>query len=158
MEKGLKNDPFGFFVEPVPGRFGAVPKHGGANKHLHLIYFLMKCSFIFLVAQLTFVSMLLASHVKSQDLSARIPLHLEKSSVRESLLRIEQQSGVRFVLPEALLAAEGKKVTLHDESIMVKDALSDVFNGTQLEYRLLNGRSGKPQTRTHPVQRSHYRR
>ncbi|UYQ95646.1 carboxypeptidase-like regulatory domain-containing protein [Chitinophaga horti] len=145
MQKGLKNDPFGFIVEPVPERFSLVLKPGAAGnpptarKPLHKICFLMKCSFIFLVAQLTFVTMLFADHVKSQDLSLRIPLHLDNANVRESLLHIEKQSGVRFLLPEALLATEGKKVTVHADNIMVKDALTGIFNGTSLDYQLLNG-------------------
>jgi TonB-dependent receptor len=145
MEKGLKDNPLGFIVEPVPENFEFVLKSEGAGqplaagRHLHKIYFLMKCSFIFLAVQLTFISILFASHLKSQDLSTRIDLHLEKTSVKESLLNIEKISGVRFLLPETVFSAVRKTVTLHKENITVKDAISTIFYGTDLEYRLLNG-------------------
>lgn len=146
MEKGLKTDPFRFIVEPVPERFELVLKSDGAagsppavSRHLHKIHFLMKCSFIFLAVQLTFISLLFADHLKSQDLSTRVNLHIEKAGIKESLLNIEELSGVRFLLPEAVFMAEAKKVTLHKENITVKDALTDIFHGTGLEYRLLNG-------------------
>lgn len=146
MKKGLKYDPLGFNVEPVPVSFEHVLNANGhagippvANKHLHKIYFLMKCSFIFLAAQLTFVSLLFADHLKSQDLSVRIDLHLEEQGVRESLLSIEKLSGVRFLLPEQLLAGAGKKVTINKDNISVKEALTNIFNNTGLDYHLLNG-------------------
>ncbi|WP_109699390.1 TonB-dependent receptor [Chitinophaga deserti] len=99
----------------------------------------MKCSFIFLVLQLTFVTLLLGGHVKSQDLSTKLDLHLNKAGVRESLLHIEKESGVRFLLPEELLEHAGKPVTLYEKNITVKDALTHIFSGTDLTYRLLNG-------------------
>lgn len=146
MQKGLKNGPFGFNVVPVPGSFGFVLKladaagyRSAADRQLHKIYFLMRCSFIFLVIQLTCASLLFADHVKSQDLSARIKLHLEKAGLRESLLSIEQKSGIHFLLPEAVLASTDKKVTLHEEDITVKDALNGIFSGTGLEYKQVNG-------------------
>ncbi|WP_341838729.1 TonB-dependent receptor [Chitinophaga caseinilytica] len=99
----------------------------------------MKCSFIFLLIQLTCVSLLLAGTATGQDLSARLDLRLTNAGVRESLLLIEKESGVRFLLPESLLENTGKKITLHQPGISVKDALAHVFAGTELTYKLLNG-------------------
>nr|WP_295125447.1 TonB-dependent receptor [uncultured Chitinophaga sp.] len=145
MKKGLKYDPLGFIVQPVPVRFEHVLKaerEAGlqpSRKHLYKIYFLMRCSFIVLVAQLTFISLLFADHVKSQDLSLKVDLQLQNAGVRESLLSIEEKSGVRFLLPEELMASTTKKVTLHEKGIVVKDAIKGILSGTSLEYKLLNG-------------------
>lgn len=144
MEKGLKNDPLGFFAEPVPESFEFVLKPTGAGlspaaRRRHKIYFLMKCSFIVLAAQLTFASLLFADNLKSQDLSRRLNLHLHDASVRESLLKVESESGVHFLLPEALLATVHKKIRLHKEDITVKDAITGILSGTSLDYHLLNG-------------------
>ncbi|GEP91655.1 TonB-dependent receptor [Chitinophaga terrae (ex Kim and Jung 2007)] len=145
MEKGLKNDPLGFFVEPVPESFEFVLKPTGAgsppatNRYRHKIYFLMKCSFIVLATQLTFVSLLFADNLRSQDLSRRLTLHIEGANIKESLLKIEKESGVNFLLPEALMSSDSKKVSLHNDDISVKDAIAGVLSGTSLEYRLLNG-------------------
>lgn len=145
MEKGLKKDPLGFFVEPVPESFEFVLKPSGAGsppascKHRHKIYFLMKCSFIVLAAQFTFVSLLFADNLRSQDLSRRLNLDLKDADVRASLLKIESETGVNFLLPESLLATVDKKVNLHKADITVKDAIAGVLSGTSLEYHLLNG-------------------
>lgn len=99
----------------------------------------MKCSFIFLLIQLTCISLLLAGPVRSQDLSARLDLQLSGTGVRESLLHIEKESGVRFLLPESLLEHTAKKVTLLQNNITVKDALAHILHDTDLSYRLVNG-------------------
>ncbi|RAJ76650.1 TonB-dependent receptor [Chitinophaga dinghuensis] len=146
MEKGLKKDPLGFFVEPVPESFEFVLKPSGTAgsppvscKHRHKIYFLMKCSFIVLAAQFTFVSLLFADNLKSQDLSRRLNLDLKDADVRASLLKIESETGVHFLLPESLLSTVNKKVNLRKEDITVKDAIAGVLSGTPLEYHLVNG-------------------
>ncbi|RFS22055.1 hypothetical protein DVR12_13690 [Chitinophaga silvatica] len=99
----------------------------------------MKCSFIVLAVQFTFVSLLFADNLKSQDLSRRLNLDLKDADVRASLLKIESETGVHFLLPESLLANVNKKVNLHKDDITVKDAISGVLSGTSLEYHLLNG-------------------
>lgn len=121
MKKGLNHDPL------------------GANKLLSKIYFLMRCSFILLVAQLTFVSLLFAESTRSQDLSTKIDLQLDKVGIKETLLNIERESGIRFLLPDELLKGNAKKITLHQRDISVKDALHDILDKTNLQYKLLNG-------------------
>ncbi|RAJ08740.1 TonB-dependent receptor [Chitinophaga skermanii] len=145
MKKGLKNDPLGFTVEHIPvnlanawlviGRWltrSITPKHSK-------IYFLMRCSFIILVVQLTCLSMLFASNAKSQDLHLKVNLQLENTSIKESILRIEKLSGIRFLLPEDVLMKERKSITLHESEISVKDALHKVFINTNLQYKLVDG-------------------
>lgn len=145
MKKGLKNDPLGKVMHAVTDGYAYECNASGSSAallpsgRLLQIHFLMKCSFIFLVLQLTFVTLLLGGHVKSQDLSTKLDLHLNKAGVRESLLHIEKESGVRFLLPEELLEHAGKPVTLYEKNITVKDALTHIFSGTDLTYRLLNG-------------------
>lgn len=135
MKKGLKHDPLGF----IPFHQHHAPRAENNSKHIRKIYFLMRCSFIFLVVQLTFVSLLFADDLKSQDLHLKMNLRLEQSGLKESLLVIEKETGVRFMLPEAVLAGVSKNITLHRENISVKDALALILVNTNLEYRSLNG-------------------
>lgn len=140
MKKGL-NDPFGNIVGAAPINFQRAPGtgSGAASRALRLICFLMRCSCIILAVQLTFTSLLFAEEVKSQDLNIRLDLQLEKSGLKESLLKIEQQTGVHFLLPEELLAAVNKKITLQQNGIRLKDALDQMLANTQLAYRPMNG-------------------
>ncbi|WP_343303451.1 carboxypeptidase-like regulatory domain-containing protein [Chitinophaga niabensis] len=99
----------------------------------------MRCSFIMLIVHLTFISLLFADNLKGQDLTLKMNLRLENSGLKESLLTIEKQTGVRFLLPEELLAGASKSINLYREDISVKDALSLLLNNTPLSYRSLNG-------------------
>lgn len=140
MKKGL-NDPFGNSVDIVPLTFQHAPGagNGAASRILRLICFLMRCSCIILVIQLTFAGLLPAKGVKSQDLNIRLNLQLENAGLKESLLKIEQQTGVHFLLPEAVVAGTAKKITLHQSDIRVKDALDLMLLNTNLTYRAVNG-------------------
>lgn len=146
MKKGLKN-PLGRTAEPVSlnlhhayaAEVGAVRSLVNSRQQRAIYYFLMRCSFIIVAVQLTFVSLLFADHAKSQDLDARLNLQLKEKSLKESLLVIEEKTGVRFLLPEELLAGISKRVTLSREQIRVREALDMLLANTPLTYRPVNG-------------------
>lgn len=99
----------------------------------------MKVSCILMIAQLTLLSLIMAKEVNSQDLSKVVSIHFEQAGVKESLLEIQRQSGIRFILPEKLMRAEEKKITFHSESISVKSLLEKVLDSTSLAYRTVEG-------------------
>jgi hypothetical protein len=102
-------------------------------------HFLMKCSFIALVIQVTFAGLLLASAVKGQNLNeVKVALNLNNATVKESLLQLQKNSAIKFTLFNQLLAQEDKKVTLTTTEISVSDALKKILAGTRLSYRLVN--------------------
>lgn len=102
-------------------------------------YFLMKCSFIALVIQITFAGVMLASVVKGQNLNeVKVSLELNHTSVKESLLQLQKTSGIKFTLFNQLLAHENKRVTLSSKQISVSEALKKILGGTQLTYKLVD--------------------
>lgn len=146
MKKGLKHDPLGCFVASMPNNHNHAPeaeKAAGLSsagiRRLRTIYFLMRCSFIFLAIKFSLAGLLYAAGIKGQDLDTRLNLHLEKSGLKESLLAIEMKTGVHFLLPEELLAGVKKTVTVHREEISVKHALDEILLNTNLAYRAVNG-------------------
>ncbi len=108
-------------------------------KHYPSIRFIMKCSFTLIVAQLTFISMLLANNVRSQDLDQQISLRLESVSVAEGLTVIGKQSNIRFSVREQSMKSVRKQVTLLSDKITVREALSRLLANTGLQYKLVEG-------------------
>ena len=108
-------------------------------KHYPSIRFIMKCSFMLIVAQLTFISMLLANNVRSQDLDQQISLRLENVSVSEGLKVIAKQSNIRFSLREQSMKSVQKQVTLYSAKITVREALRQLLANTGLQYKLVEG-------------------
>jgi outer membrane receptor protein involved in Fe transport len=99
----------------------------------------MKCSFSLLVALLTFTGTLFADHAKGQNLDKlKITLHLNKAGMKESLLAVEQQSKIRFSLPDDLLTQYTKSVTINAAEITVRKAIELILNQTNLRHRILN--------------------
>ncbi len=99
----------------------------------------MKCSFILLVALLTFTGTLFADNAKGQNLDKlKITLHLNRSGIKESLLAVEQQSKIRFSLPDDLLIKYTKSVTINTADITVRKAIELILNHTNLRHRILN--------------------
>ncbi|WP_211092557.1 TonB-dependent receptor [Chitinophaga varians] len=146
MEKGLKRNPLRFSMQPTFACQRARQEQNQSGAPLGkrkgprpLIYFLMKCSFIVLVLQLTAAGLLLAANVNSQDLTRKINLQLNKVALKEALLAIEKQSEVKFMLPEELLEKTHKKVTVSSADIRIQDALHGMLEDTGLEYKLVEG-------------------
>lgn len=101
--------------------------------------FLMKCSFIMLVIQVTFAGVLIASTAKSQNINeVKVGLSLKGVSVKESLIQLQTKSGFKFTLFNQLFDGEHKKVTLATAQMSVRDALVNILSGTNLRYRLVN--------------------
>lgn len=107
--------------------------------HNEKIYFLMRCSFVILVLHLTFVGLLFSRSSKGQELDQKITLKLEQTGLKESLMTIQRQSNISFVLPDKLFKNESKEVSLNFSQIRVRDAIHAVLNGTNLEYKLVEG-------------------
>lgn len=103
------------------------------------IRFIMKCSFIVLVTQLVFMSMLLANNVKSQNLDQKINLKLQQVSISEGISAIGEQSNIMFSLREESLKNTTKKVTLVASGITVKQAIDQLLANTRLEYKIVEG-------------------
>jgi hypothetical protein len=89
--------------------------------------------------QVFVLTTLLAHAASGQHLDKHITLVLSNTSVKESLLRIEKQSDVKFVIPEKLMAATSKTVSTNNNSIAVKDAIEFVLQSTNLRYKVVDG-------------------
>ncbi|WP_426325028.1 SusC/RagA family TonB-linked outer membrane protein [Pedobacter sp. R-06] len=110
------------------------------QKGLHpTIKFMMRCSFMLLIAQFTFIGVLLAGSVHSQNLDQVININLDHSTVKASLLSIQEKSGVKFVLPERLLSGVKTEITLGQQTKTVKYLIEKVLGETNLEYKLVEG-------------------
>lgn len=103
------------------------------------IRFIMKCSFILIAVQLTFMGMLLASNVKSQDLDHKISLRLENVTVAQALSVIAKESHVKFSIREQSVQAVKKSVSLVAEQITVRDAINKLLANTNLQYKAVEG-------------------
>jgi TonB-linked SusC/RagA family outer membrane protein len=103
------------------------------------IKFMMRCSFMLLIAQFTFVGILLAGSARGQNLDQVITINLEHAGVRESLLDIQEKSSVKFILPEKLLSNQQAKITLHSNSKSVRYLIKKVLEPTNLEYKIVEG-------------------
>jgi len=110
------------------------------QKGLHpTIRFMMRCSYILLIFHFTFIGVLLARTANSQDLDKVIAIKLDQASVKESLLNIQAKSGVRFVLPEKLMAGLTRKITLEEDHSTVKYLIDRVLESTNLRYKIVEG-------------------
>jgi len=110
------------------------------QKGLHpTIKFMMRCSFMLLIAQFTFIGVLLAGSVHSQNLDQVININLDHSTVKASLLSIQEKSGVKFVLPERLLSSVKTEITLGQQTKTVKYLIEKVLGETNLEYKIVEG-------------------
>lgn len=103
------------------------------------IRFIMKCSLILIVAQLTFVGMLLANNVKSQDLNHKVDLRLENVTVAQGLNALGKQGNIKFSLREQSVSAVKKNVTLVASQITVKEAIQQLLANTNLQYKVVEG-------------------
>ncbi|WP_442589437.1 TonB-dependent receptor domain-containing protein [Pedobacter sp. AW31-3R] len=99
----------------------------------------MKCSFVIIVAQLTFMSILLANNVKSQDLDQKINLHLENVTVAQGLAIISRESNIKFSVREQSMKPVKKSFTLVDPQITVREAMRRLLSNTGLQYKLIEG-------------------
>ncbi|MBE9600875.1 TonB-dependent receptor [Pedobacter sp. MC2016-24] len=103
------------------------------------IRFIMKCSFILIAVQLTFMGMLLASNVKSQDLDHKISLRLENVTVAKALSVIAKESNIKFSIREQSVQAVKKNVNLIATQITIRDAINKLLANTNLQYKAVEG-------------------
>ncbi|NGM61579.1 SusC/RagA family TonB-linked outer membrane protein [Sphingobacterium sp. SGG-5] len=74
-----------------------------------------------------------------QVLDKKINLSFEQSSVRESLLQLERLSNIPFTYAADVVNTQAKRVTLSHREVSVKDALKQILEGTNLQYRMVSG-------------------
>src|SRR5690606_8172556 len=136
MEKVLQPCSFGHCSAKTRnhGYRGRFQTHGFTNQSL-----LMKTFLLAGMLQVFVLTTLLAHVASGQHLDKHITLVLSNTSVKESLLRIEKQSDVKFVIPEKLMAATSKTVSTNNNSIAVKDAIELVLQSTNLRYKVVDG-------------------
>ncbi|RQO64537.1 hypothetical protein DBR43_32650 [Pedobacter sp. KBW06] len=103
------------------------------------IKFLMRFSFVLTVTTLIFVSLLFAREGHSQGLDQAIRLSIKNAGMKESILAIEKESGIRFLMRDDLIKGYEKKLTISSPKITVRHALEQVLSGTPLTYVELNG-------------------
>lgn len=103
------------------------------------IRFIMKCSFILIAVQLTFISVLLASNVKSQDLDHKISLRLENVTLAQGLSAIGKEGNIRFSLREQSMQKVKKPVSLVASQISVREAINKLLANTGLQFKLVEG-------------------
>ncbi|WP_316841697.1 TonB-dependent receptor [Pedobacter gandavensis] len=99
----------------------------------------MKCSFILIAVQLTFISVLLASNVKSQDLDHKISLRLENVTLAQGLSAIGKEGNIRFSLREQSMQKVKKPVSLVASQISVREAINKLLANTGLQFKLVEG-------------------
>lgn len=107
--------------------------------HYPSIQFIMRCSFVIIVVQLTFLSILAANNVKSQDLDHKISLRLENVTVAEGLSAIGKQGNIKFSVREQSMKMVTKNVTLVSAQITVREAINRLLIHTGLQYKLVEG-------------------
>ncbi|WP_169316162.1 TonB-dependent receptor [Mucilaginibacter paludis] len=99
----------------------------------------MKCSFLFMAAQLVFISMLLANNVKSQDLEQKINVRLQNVSIAQGLSFISQQTHIQFSIRAQSLKNNNKKITLVSDGITVRKVMDQLLMNTDLQYKPVEG-------------------
>ncbi|BAV04979.1 TonB-linked outer membrane protein, SusC/RagA family [Filimonas lacunae] len=99
----------------------------------------MRVSYLLMIAQFTLLSLSMAKDTHGQDLSKVVSVQFHQAGIKESLLEIQRQSGIRFILPEKLMLAEDKKITFQSNGISVQALLDRVLDSTDLAYRTLEG-------------------
>ena len=87
------------------------------------IKFLMRFSFVLTLTTLIFSSLLFAREGHSQDLDQAIRLSIKNAGMKESILAIEKQSGIRFLMRDDLIKGYEKKLTISSPKITVRHAL-----------------------------------
>lgn len=108
----------------------------GQKKARINIGFIVKISFIGLMAQVFFIGMLSATTVRSQNLDeVKIDLNLQQATMSESFRILENKSGVKFCFYEETLLKQVKKINLNSKQISVQEVLNILLRNTGLRYR-----------------------
>ncbi|WP_073231852.1 carboxypeptidase-like regulatory domain-containing protein [Pedobacter caeni] len=99
----------------------------------------MKCSFLLIAINLTFVGVLFAGNLLGQNLNQKIKLDLKNATVESSLSAIEKQSNIQINTQVSLINQLTKKVNITATEITVAEALNAVLNHTNLQFKLIEG-------------------
>lgn len=102
-----------------------------------IINFIMKCSVVILMVQLTFTGAIWAASAKGQNIDQiKVDLKFQQASLQQSLLTLQKKSGVQISFADALMGKETKKITLDARQISVREAIKKILGNTNLTYRL----------------------
>ena len=84
---------------------------------------------------LTLFISLLAGFANAQDLlSKQINFQVQDASIKEALLEIQKQSGIKVVYGEAINQYPNNKISAKNQAITIKQALTKVLDDTNLQY------------------------
>jgi len=99
------------------------------------IYKIMKISVVVAVIQIVSASMLIASPAKGQSIeTTKINLELHGVTLKESLLLLEQQSGLKVSFPQMAVAKEGKRIDLSARQYTIAGILGFILKNTNLRF------------------------
>ena len=109
----------------------------GLYRH-YLIQFINSLSRLRWTLQFIMAGLLLATNVYSQNRSdVKVTLRLDNADIKQSLLALQQKSGIRFSFGEQLVKGQSKKVTADFKDAPLLTAVKEVLSGTNLSYRSL---------------------
>lgn len=103
------------------------------------VKFLMRFSFVLTVTKLLFVSLLFAGEGRGQELDKTISLSIKNAGMKESILVIEKQSGIHFLMRDDLIRGYEKRLNISSPKITVRNALEQVLSNTALTYVVIDG-------------------
>ncbi|HWW41374.1 carboxypeptidase-like regulatory domain-containing protein, partial [Pedobacter sp.] len=99
----------------------------------------MRFSFVLTVTKLLFVSLLFAGEGRGQELDKTISLSIKNAGMKESILVIEKQSGIHFLMRDDLIRGYEKRLNISSPKITVRNALEQVLSNTSLTYVVIDG-------------------
>lgn len=119
------------FIPSPPIRFFSTK-----NDQIKLI---LRFSAVLTITKLLFTGLLFAHDGQGQQLDKIISLSIKNASIKESILVIGRQSGIRFLLRDDLMRKYEKQVTLSSPKITVRQALDQILRDTPLTYFEMEG-------------------
>lgn len=99
------------------------------------IYKIMKISVIAVVIQIISTGMLIASSAKGQNIEdTKINFVLHEATLKESLLTLEQQIGLKISFPQKALIKENKRVNLSAHQLSIATIIRAILQNTNLQF------------------------
>ena len=87
----------------------------------------------------TFLMLVAIVHVSASSYSqnSRLSLNMKNATIKDVLMRIEEQSEYRFLYSDSKIDVE-KKVNIDLTDMKIEDILNTVFDGTDIGYRIVS--------------------
>ncbi|PWJ56851.1 TonB-linked SusC/RagA family outer membrane protein [Dyadobacter jejuensis] len=104
-----------------------------------LVLQIMKITVLQLMVAMIFSGVTLAFDGHAQDfLNKSVNLHMERSSLRAVLQKVEKQAGVQFVYSSKAIQAD-QKVSIHSKEQRLEDFLRETLLPLSISYRVVEG-------------------